>query len=231
MSTAVLTIDDISSRNTPAIVDYLKEKGIRPILFAVGVNVEKFYDEAVYAVKSGAIVGNHSYSHPAFSTLTLREAIEEIEKCEAVLDKLYKDSGVLRVHRPFRFPYGDKGGKIAADLQEYLKKAGFSKADDSMISYDWWKNSSLSTDIDTFWTFDFEEYRLPHNDGYTQKKMFEKIHDPNPRYGAPLLKEGSCHFILMHAHDETDAVMPGYYKTLIDHALDNGVRIIDPAFV
>ena len=32
MNTAILTIDDVASRNTPAIVDYLAEKGIRAIL-------------------------------------------------------------------------------------------------------------------------------------------------------------------------------------------------------
>lgn len=31
MNTATLTIDDFSSKNTPAIVDYLQEKGIKPI--------------------------------------------------------------------------------------------------------------------------------------------------------------------------------------------------------
>ena len=56
------------------------------------------------------IVGNHSYSHPAFSSLTMKESIEEIEKCESILEKLYQTSGIERVFRPFRFPYGDKGG-------------------------------------------------------------------------------------------------------------------------
>ena len=35
MNSGVLTIDDISSKNTPAIVDYLNEKGISAILFAI----------------------------------------------------------------------------------------------------------------------------------------------------------------------------------------------------
>ena len=35
MNTALLTVDDIASKNTPAIVDYLKEKGIQPIYFAI----------------------------------------------------------------------------------------------------------------------------------------------------------------------------------------------------
>ena len=57
---AILTIDDIASGNTPAIVDYLNEKGITALMFAVGENVERYYDNAVYALQHGMIVGNHS---------------------------------------------------------------------------------------------------------------------------------------------------------------------------
>lgn len=106
---ALLTIDDIPSRNTPEIVDCLREKGIKAVLFATGEHLERYPAEAQYAVKNGMIVGNHSYSHRAFSGLTLEEGIWEIERCEAVLDKLYEDSGVKRIFRPLRFPYGDKG--------------------------------------------------------------------------------------------------------------------------
>ena len=61
MNTALLTVDDIASKNTPAIVDYLKEKGIQPIFLAIGQNVEKHYDEALYVLKNGMIVVIVSY--------------------------------------------------------------------------------------------------------------------------------------------------------------------------
>ena len=89
MNTALLTIDDFSSKNTPAIVDYLKEKKIKVIFFAEGQRVEQNYEEAKYAIKNGMIVGNHSYSHPAFSSISVEEGIAEIEKCEEILNKLY----------------------------------------------------------------------------------------------------------------------------------------------
>ena len=76
MNTVLFTIDDVSSRNTPAIVDGLCERGIPAIMFAVGMNVERCWDEAVYAVRKGMIVGNHSYSHT--------------QKC---LQKICSDSG------------------------------------------------------------------------------------------------------------------------------------------
>ena len=71
MNTVLLTIDDVSSRNTPAIVDELCSRGITAIMFAVGMNIERFYDEALYAVRKGMIIGNHSYSHPSFSAMSV----------------------------------------------------------------------------------------------------------------------------------------------------------------
>ena len=76
---AILTIDDIASANTPAIVDYLNDKGITALMFAVGENVERYYDNAIYALQHGMIVGNHSYSHPAFSEITMAEAEGEVK--------------------------------------------------------------------------------------------------------------------------------------------------------
>ena len=228
MNSAILTIDDIASKNTPAIVDYLKEKGIKAILFATGRNVECYYEEAIYAVKNGMIVGNHSYSHPAFSSLTLEEGIEEIEKCEAVLEKLYKDSGVERVYKPFRFPYGDKGGENREALQKYLRENGFHKVDDTHITYSWWRGN---TDIDTFWTFDFAEYNIRQGSDFTKDSVWKRMHDTNPKEGAVLFAENNRHIILLHAHDETEEMLPGYYKLFIEHLLENGLVFDEPRFL
>ncbi len=231
MNSGLLTIDDFSSKNTPAMVDYLKEKNIKVIFFATGEKVEEFYEEALYAVKNGMLVGNHSYSHPGFSSLTFEECVEEIEKCERVLDKLYKDSGVERVHKPFRFPYGDKGGENKEALQKYLRDKGFHKVDDRHITYDWWKENNLYTDIDTFWTFDFEEYVIRPDSGYTKEFVWQKMHDINPKSGVVLFAENNRHIILLHAHDETEEMIPEYYKLFIEHLLENGLVFDEPVFL
>lgn len=231
MNSALLTIDDFSSKNTPAVVDYLKEKGIKVIFFAEGRKVEAFYEEAKYALKNGMIIGNHSYSHPYFSSLTLEEGIAEIEKCEQVLDRLYKDCGVERTYRPFRFPYGDKGGENKAALQAYLREKGFHKVDDTHITYPWWKKFNLDTDIDTFWTFDFEEYKIRPNSGFTKDDVWKRMHDENPEAGAVLFGEDNRHIILTHVHDETEEMLPEYYKLFIDHLLENGMVFEEPRFL
>lgn len=230
MISAILTIDDIASKNTPAIVDYLNEKGIQAVLFATGKNVERYYEEAIYAVKNGMIVGNHSYSHPSFSSLSIEECIEEIENCEAVLTQLYKSAGVERVFRPFRFPYGDKGGENKLALQEYLAENGFNKVKDNQIPYQWWRENGLDKDIDTFWTFDFGEYNIRPGSGFSQETVWERMHDTSPKLGAPLFANNAHHILLLHAHDETEKLLPEYYKLFIEHLLENGISFEKPAF-
>lgn len=231
MNTVLFTIDDVSSRNTPAIVDALCARGIKAILFAVGMKVERFWDEAVYAVRKGMIVGNHSYSHANFSEIPLEEAIAEIEKCESVLERLYQAAGVDRVYRPFRFPYGNKGGENKAALQKYLTEQHFDKVDDRHIPYAWWREHGMDKDIDTFWTFDFEEYRIQYDPDFTKESIWAKVKEKNPERGAALFGENQRHIVLMHAHDETEAIMPGYYCQFLDCLQEKGVLFDQPSFI
>lgn len=231
MSQAYLTIDDISTENTPILMDYLNEKGITPILFSVGENVEAHWEEAQYALEKGAIIGNHSYTHPHFSELSLSECINQIEKQEDILNKLYLSAGIERTYKILRFPYGDKGGKNKDALQKYLKDNNFCRIDDSNINFDWYQESALNTDIDIFWTFDFAEYMLKDKNGYTYQSILERIHDNNPSTGGDLLNKNSHHIILIHDHIETEKFLPNYFKKLIDYVIASGVEFIQPKFI
>lgn len=231
MNTALLTIDDVSSKNTPAIVDYLCSKGIRAIMFATGANVERYWDEAIYALQHGMIIGNHSYSHPHFSEITFEEGKAEIERCEAVLDRLYAAAGVARRWRPFRFPFGDKGGDNRDALQAYFREHGFHKVEDRYLTYEWWKHNKLSTDVDTYWTFDFAEWQMPGNPDFRQEQVWQRMHDEHPSGGAVLFAKDNRHILLLHAHDVTEAILPAYYRLFIDHLLENGMIFDEPAFM
>ena len=231
MIKALLTIDDVSSKNTPAIVDWLRERKIPAILFMVGQWAENYPEQLIHALKSGFTVGNHSYTHPRFSELSLAECIREIEQNEEVLNRFYARAGVERKARPFRFPYGDKGGKNREPLQKYFAEKGFSKVNDTRIPYSWWKESGLDREIDTLWTFDFAEYNIRLGSGFTREDVMKRIHDPNPSEGAPLLREGSEHILLLHAHDETEELVPGYYRIFLEELLNNGVKFIAPEFL
>ncbi len=231
MIKALLTIDDMASANTPDIVDWLVSKNIPAIMFAWGQNVEKHRKEALYALKQGMIIGNHSYSHPYFSKLDLKECREEIEKCEEVLNGLYADAGVERKFRPFRFPYGDKGGDNKTALQSLLKEMGFDKVDDRSIPYKWWKERGLDRDIDTFWTYDFEEYNVRPGSGFSFEDVLKKMQDPAPAEGAALFGENAVHILLLHAHDETEEMEPKYYEKMLSVLIGSGVEFIKPGFI
>ena len=226
---AILTVDDISTKNTKMIVDYLNEKKITAVMFAWGEFVENHYENAIYALQHGMIVGNHSYSHPHFSELSLEEAIEEIEKNEKILDKLYKDAGVERKYKFFRFPYGDLGGDNKDALQDYLKSHGFDKLKDTQVPYDFWKEEGLDKNIDTSWTFDFMEYCIRPNSGFTKENVFERMEDRNPEFGAALLEDGGSHILLIHDHEETEDLVPGYFKMFIDYVIDKGIIFDEPS--
>lgn len=231
MSKAYLTIDDISTPYTPEIVDYLCEKGIKPILFSVGENVLKYKREALYAIKRGVILGNHSFTHPAFSSLSLEQAKEEIDKQEELLNRLYEEAGVPRTIKVFRFPYGDKGGQNREAIQGYLKQKGFSKIDDRMIDFEWYRSEKCALEVDTFWTFDFAEYQIRPESDFTYQDVLDRVYDRNQTSQSFLLKEGTSHIVLIHDHAETEALEPNYFTRLIDLLIEEGVQFMEPAFL
>lgn len=231
MIKAYLTMDDITSNNTRAIIDYFCEKGIQAVLFAWGERVESNYEDAIYALKKGMIIGNHSYTHPHFSELSFEEGIAEIEKCEDILNKLYKDAGVERKYRTFRFPYGDKGGDNKEAYQEYFKTEGFTKLDDREISVPWWSENGLDKEIDTYWTFDFAEYGIRKGSDFTKEDVMRRIDGFFNEIENGAVDKNSNHFFLIHAHDETEELVPEYYKIFIDEVINRGVYFDKPKFL
>ena len=231
MIKALLTIDDIASQNTKAIVDYLVEKNISAIMFAVGMNVERYYDQAIYAVQKGMIVGNHSYSHPNFGDISYEEGVAEIEKNEKLLDELYKTAGVERKYKPFRFPYGNKGGENKERFQKYLRDNGFDKVDDRQVIESWWHWKGMDCDIDTFWTFDFAEYNIRKGSGFTIEDVWKRMREDSEESESILFKEGSNHILLLHANDETEELAPEYYRKFLDYTIKKGVVFEDACFL
>lgn len=73
-----LTIDDGPSQHTHKKVDYLKKHNIPAIWYARGEHIERYPDQLMYAITNGFLVGNHSYSHPYFSNISLEECIAQL---------------------------------------------------------------------------------------------------------------------------------------------------------
>lgn len=233
MSRAVLTIDDAPTKITPKIIDYLQSKDIVPVFNFMGCKIDEYFEEAVYAVKSGITIGNHSFSHPHFSSISLKECRDEIRKTEQEIDRVYAFAGMERQHRVFRFPYGDNGGEQAALIQRMLKEDfHFEKLDDSEIKLPFWKEEHIDQAIDMKWTFDFVEYQMAWENDFTWDTIMNHIHDKNPEMGGCLLGDkNTMNIILMHDMEETEAFMEKYYEKLIDYILSCGVEFVKPKFI
>lgn len=225
---AILTIDDIPSKNTKAIVDYLCEKDIVPVMFAIGEPLEEDYEDIIYALKKGAIIGNHSYTHVDFAKVTYEQGIEEIEKTEKILDEIYKKAGVERKYKIFRFPYLIKGGDNKERFQAYLQENGFCKIQDKDITGKSYHLKQEKEDLDIICSFDCQEYNM-HNEHKLQMQDVLKRMEEGEN-GDCILGANEKHIILIHAHDDSEAVYPEYYKAMIDFMLEKGMKFEKPEF-
>lgn len=228
MIKAYLTIDDVTTSLTPGIIDFLNTKKITPIMFCWGEHLLAHEKEAIYALQHGAILQNHSFSHPQFSTLNLMKAKREIMKNERILTNLYDKAGVNRPFKLFRFPYGDNGGTSADLLQTFLLDKGFNHIDDTAFAATDYFRPDQKNNLDVLWTFDFAEYNLREGNPFTfadvekNVKTFLTIHEDDPNDGKV------HHIVLIHDHEETEERHPGYFKEQISMLLDAGVKFAIP---
>ncbi|NLK45918.1 MAG: polysaccharide deacetylase family protein [Treponema sp.] len=239
MITAYLTIDDVPSKITPSIVDYLSQKQIEPIMFCWGKRVQNNKKNAIYALQHKMLLQNHSFTHPRFSDLSLDQSIEEIEKTETVLESLYKEAGVTRPFKLFRFPFGDKGGQNEDALQDYLKNHGFTQLDHSGILPSEYEKIDIPKNqadcFDVKWTFDYAEYQVRPNAGFSVEDSISRAnvrfgtpYGDHPKNGAAPAKVKAEQIILIHDHEETEAMHKNYFEDLINALLLRGMRFVKP---
>lgn len=221
----ILTIDDIPQAVSVDMADYLAEKNIPAVMFAVGENIEKNMDILVHILKKGIPVGNHSYSHPGFSGITPEEGIEEIEKTEALLNEAYRLAGVERKVKAFRFPYLDKGGDNAAKYQKYLRENGFCRIDDSSVTAPGYIRAGWNRDMDVCCSFDFQEYNIPPGQ-MDFEDVKTRMFSGDPGMGSCLYNDDEVNIVLLHSHDDTEKIVPGYYRILLDRLLSDGITFV-----
>jgi peptidoglycan/xylan/chitin deacetylase (PgdA/CDA1 family) len=81
----------------------LAARRVRVTFFLTGQFVEKFPEAARAIAQAGHELGNHSYSHPAFTRLSETEIATQLAQAEQVIKKICGRSA-----KPlFRFPYGE----------------------------------------------------------------------------------------------------------------------------
>lgn len=70
---------------TPALLDGLKERGVKATFFLVGENVETYPDIVKRIYEEGHLIGNHTYHHVEITKLSDEEAMYEINKTDELV--------------------------------------------------------------------------------------------------------------------------------------------------
>lgn len=113
-----ITYDDGPNPNsTPRILDTLEKHGVVATFFDLGQLVNTYPDIVRREEKIGCEVGNHSYSHKNFNTLSDNEIQEEITKSENAFIKALGHKTTL-----FRAPYGNANLKVRENVEYPLIK-------------------------------------------------------------------------------------------------------------
>ena len=172
MKTAYLTIDDGPTEITLQLLDALEERKMPAVLFFIGERMKQRPEIVVEAIQRGFPVGNHSWSHPHFSSLNVLDATLEIQRTEKIINELYQVAGKDRLYPCFRFPFGDKAdgrkGMLntlpsifsinrAKRIQQSLAKLKLQAFDHQLIFDNVYQNK-LASSIDWSWTFDIMEW-------------------------------------------------------------------------
>ncbi len=109
MPKAYLTIDDSPTAISLNLCRYLKDQNIPAIFYCRGDNIEQHFDDTVEMIRMGFVIGNHGYAHKRAVGLDYEDVVEDISRCEDLIDKAYDAAGVKRPGKYYRFPYLDRG--------------------------------------------------------------------------------------------------------------------------
>jgi len=129
-----LTFDDGPSvQFTPQVLDILREHRVPATFFVCGKNVEEHPEVLRRIVAEGHEVGNHTYSHPYFFLKSRSRMAEEIDRTQAIIEKVVG-------FRPniFRPPYGARWFGLVPTLLE----RGMHLIQWSATGYDWKKDAA-----------------------------------------------------------------------------------------
>ena len=110
-----LTFDDgPHPKETHEILDVLDKYNVKATFFVVGKHANWYSEPLIRAAKEGHEIGNHTFSHPNITNLSINDLKKEIKTCEETVVKLTGKKPTL-----FRPPYGsyneEKLGKLAEE--------------------------------------------------------------------------------------------------------------------
>lgn len=129
-----LTFDDGPSGNTAALLNALRQNGLRATMFNEGQKAAADPGQVAAQVSAGMWVGNHSYTHPHLTQLGEAQIDSEISRTQQAIANA--GGGTPRLFRP---PYGETNSTVRSVLSRY----GLTQIIWDVDSQDW---NNASTD-------------------------------------------------------------------------------------
>ncbi|HWO58716.1 MAG TPA: polysaccharide deacetylase family protein [Umezawaea sp.] len=130
-----LTFDDgPSSGNTPALLNALRQNGLRATMFNQGNNAAANPAQVRAEAQAGMWIGNHSYSHPHLTQQSQAQVDSEISRTQQAIANA--GGGTPRLFRP---PYGETNATVRSVAAKY----GLTQVIWDVDSQDW---NGASTD-------------------------------------------------------------------------------------
>ncbi|MDP4098664.1 polysaccharide deacetylase family protein [Paenibacillus sp. P96] len=124
-----LTFDDAPDpRFTPYILDALKKNHVKATFFVVGYRAEKYPELVKRMVQEGHTVGNHSFGHPNFNKISLKQFQRQIVKTDLAIEKRTGYKPLL-----IRPPYGE----ISEAQLRWTRQKGYTVVNWNVDSMDW----------------------------------------------------------------------------------------------
>lgn len=235
---AYLTIDDGPSVDRIEKVNVLKQYDIQAVWFSMGIDMEQRPDAAIHTILSGQVLGNHSYTHPNFSEISLAQCEEEIMRTDEMIEELYRQAGVQRPIKLFRFPYGNKGVKkdfydfyytdeeqirISA-IQNILTTCGYVTFSFDDITYHYFEEMKKTKQVDWLWTYDAMEWCVFQEDTPFGVKSIDDVLEMMdldlPERWMGLNYPHSNEIIVIHDHPQTSNMFETIIKALIEKGIE-----------
>jgi len=130
-----LTFDDgPSNAHTPAILNALRQNGLRATMFNEGQYAAAYPAQVRAQTSAGMWVGNHSYTHPHLTQQSQAQVDSEISRTQQAISAA--GGGTPRLFRP---PYGETN----ATVQSVASRYGLRQVIWDVDSGDW-NNASVS---------------------------------------------------------------------------------------
>ncbi|PZT73654.1 MULTISPECIES: polysaccharide deacetylase family protein [unclassified Streptomyces] len=130
-----LTFDDgPSNDHTPALLNALKQNGLRATMFNEGQFAASYPNQVRAQVDAGMWVGNHSYTHPHLTQQSQAQVDSEISRTQQAITNA--GGGTPKLFRP---PYGETNSTVKAVKAKY----GLTEVIWDVDSQDW---NGASTD-------------------------------------------------------------------------------------